>query len=447
MSLTLTTLSQSQVQSLLTAETTQLEQPIVNWQAQIKTDQAMISSWGTIGGALTTLQNDIGPLKDPTQFNDRAATSSDSSVATATATNTAAAGTYQLTNVQPAAAQSVYSASYASPSASLGSGSGSLTITLASGTTETVNVGAADATLSGVVAAINAASNGQVTASIVGGSSGDRLVIAGNTTGASSAFTISGSGSLSGFTYSTGGTGNTFTLATAASDASMDVNGVPVSNATNTFADAIPGATITVAGTGSSTVQVTASASAMSSAASTVVGDYNAAVAAIQKATAFNGANSQTPNGPLLGNFSAADIATQLGSAVSTLSFGGLSANAAGISLNKDGSLTFNASNFAAAYASNPTALSGLVSELYTQLNNVLQPAVGSTITGTVAEQTNALNQTVTGLNQEIAQETTSINAQIENDANAYGAMENAQATYGSWNDYLDAISSGSSNG
>lgn len=447
MSLTLTTLSQSQVQSLLSAETTQLEQPIVNWQSQITADQAMISSWGTIGGALTTLQKDVGSLQDPTQFNDRSATSSDTSVATASATNAAATGTYQLTNVQPAAAQSVYSSAYASPSASLGAGSGALTITLASGTAETVNVTAAGATLSGVVAAINSASNGQVTASIVGGSGGDRLVIAGNTTGAAAAFSVAGTGSLSGLTYSTGGAGNAFTLATAAGDASMNVNGVPVSNATNTFADAIPGATITVAGTGSSTVQVSASADAMSSAMNTVVGDYNAAVAAVQKATAFNGSNSKTPNGPLLGNFSAADIASQLGGAVSTLSFGGLSANAAGISLNKDGSLTFSASDFASAYASNPSALNGLVGELYTQLNNVLQPAIGSTVTGTVAEQTNALNQTVTGLNQEIAQETTSINAQIENDANAYSAMENAQSTYGSWNDYLDAITSGSSNG
>lgn len=445
MTTTITSLSQSQIQSLLTAETQQLEQPITTWQNQIKADQAQISAWGQIGGALTSLSSATGAIQDPTTFNNRGASSSDTSVAVVSAAAGAALGTYQLTNVQPAQAQSIYSGAYASTTTSLGSGSGALTFTLAGGGTETVSVASGDATLEGVASAINAASGGGVTASVVGGSSGYRLVLTGATTGANSAFSVSGTGSLSGLAYVFGGASNTFTQATAASDASLNINGVPVTDSTNTLTQAIPGVTLTLAGAGSADVSVSVNSDTLSTAVSTVVSGFNSAMAAIQSATAFGGVNSSNGNGPLLGNFSATDLATQLGSAVSTLSSGGLSARDIGITFNKDGSLSFDSGAFASAYASNPDTVNGLVSELSSQVSSVTQPAIGSSTTGTVAEQTNALNQSVTGINQEISQETVFINQQIQNSASQFSELINAQSKYSTWNSYLDAIFSGSS--
>lgn len=441
MSLTISTLSQSQIQSLLTAETQQLERPVTNWQNQIKTDQAMISSWGQIGGALSTLSSDLAALQNPASINDRAATSSDTTVATVTAGIGAVVGRYTLTNVAPAQAQSIYSATYASTTTSLGAGAGTLTFTLAAGGSETVSVAAGNATLSGIAQAVNAVSGGSVTASVVGGSGGYRLVLSGAATGAASAFTVSGTGSLAGLTYAASGSSNTFTLATAASDASLDTNGVPVTSATNTLTHAIPGVTVTLSGPGSTTVDVSASASSLSSMVSSIVSDFNAAVQAVQSATAFGGTGAQaTANGPLLGNFTATDIGNQLGSAVSGLSVDGLSTRDAGLMLGKDGALTFDSGAFAAAYASNPAAVDGLVSALDTALNNVVQPATGSSVTGTVAEQTSALNQNVTGLDDEISQETDFVNQQILNDANQYSDLLNAQSQYSTWSAYLDAI-------
>lgn len=444
---TINTLSQSQIKSLLTAETKQLEQPVKNWQAQIKVDQTQISAWGQIGGALTTLASDTAAIQNPTSFNNRAASSSAQSVATVSVTRGAALGTYQLSQVQPSQSQSVYSQIYASDSTSLGSGAGTLSFTLASGQTETVSVGAGGATLAGIVEAVNTQSGGDVQASLVGGSSGYRLVLSSVATGASSAFSMSGTGSLAGPLYSAGGSSNTFSLATAGSDASMDVNGIPISNADNQFTQAIPGATVTVTGAGSSSVAITQSGSRLASAVSTVIGDVSSAVQAVQSATAFDPGGAKG-NGPLLGNFSANDIANELQGAVSGLSAGGVSARDAGIKVNSDGSIAFDSGTFASAYQANPQAVESLVSALYTQLHAVTQSTVGSTVTGTVAEQTHTLNSSVKNLKGEITQETRFVNAQVQNDANAYGNLLNVQSQYSQWNNYLSAIfnQSGSSN-
>lgn len=160
----ISTLSSTQIAGLLAAEQKTLQQPISIWDASIQTDQAMISGWGKIGGAMSALSTAVSGISDLATINNRGVTSSDTSVASATIQRNAPSGSYALTGVKLAKAQTVYSSSFSSASAAVGSSSGALTLNFGSGSTETVNVTSADMNLQGIAQAINNVSGGQVTA-------------------------------------------------------------------------------------------------------------------------------------------------------------------------------------------------------------------------------------------------------------------------------------------
>lgn len=453
----ISTLSSSQISSLLAAEQKTLEQPITIWDASIQNDQTMISAWGKVGGAMSALNTALSGISKPTTLNNRGVTSSDTSVATATIQQNAPVGTYNLSGVKLAKAQTVYSSSFSSASAPIGSGSGALTIKFGSGSTETVNVSSANTTLQGIAQAINNVSSGQVTASVIGGSSGDRLVLTGNQTGSSQSFSVSGSGALSGFSYSASGSANTMILGGAARNATLSVNGVPVSSNTNTLKSAIPSGSVTLAGSGSTTLSVAVNSNTLSTAVSSVISKLNSAVSTIHKETAYAGSgssgsgSSKKQNGPLLGNFSASDMADQLLSAVSNLyastsanGSSGLSGADIGISISKTGAVTFDSSKFASAYQSNPTAVETLVSQLYTNVNAISSVATNSAGSGTVGTEKKSLTNDINSLQNEITQQNKFVASQMQDYQSQYAQMESMQSSLSTASQYLSLLGSGS---
>ncbi|OYV32570.1 MAG: flagellar hook protein [Acidocella sp. 20-61-6] len=463
MSGTVSSLGSSQINSQLAAVQARLQKPITQLQAQVNAEKTSISAWSTIQGTVSSLSSSLAGIKDVASITNRSATSSATTIATATATNTSQTGQYNLTNITLAKQQEIYSAAQTSASSLLSAG-GSLTITLKSGKTEQVPVAVGSASLNGIAQAINKLAGG-VKASIIGGTGGSRLVLQSSATGGSQSFTVAGTGGLTKFSYSPASstTSGNFTLAQAASSATLKINGVPVSNATNTLTTAVSGVTINLAASGSTKVTVGSSPGGVAGALDSVATSLNTAIAAIAKQTAYvaaSSANAATASsakaGPLLGNFAASDLSNQLLTAVTGAAASGVTSNSVGLTVSSTGAVAFNSGTFATAYAANPKGVAALVTQIYKALNIVTTSAIGSgasTSTGTAAgsnkgsisAQTTSLQNQVTSLTSEASQIALTNNNELQILIQQYAAAEAAATTASTTQAYLSIFSSSGS--
>jgi len=460
MSGSVSSLGSSEISSQISTVEARLQKPITQLQAQEATDKADISAWGAIQGSLSTLSGSLSGIKDVSTINVRAASTTLPTVATATASNTAAVGQYDLTKVALAKTQEIYSSLQGSAAASVGSGSGTLTFDLKSGKTETVTVGSGSLTLNGIAQAINKVAGG-VQATVVGTSGGARLVLQGSATGSSQAFSVAGTGALAKFDYTASAAGS-WTQAQAASNASFKINGVPVSTSTNSVSSAVSGVSISLVGSGSTELTVGSAPGAIATVVSTVATNLNAAIAAIAKQTAFVPAStssasaSAAKSGPLLGNFTAADISNQLLSSVSGAVASGVTSNAIGLTVSSTGAVSFNSATFATAYAANPTGVTALVTQIYKNLNSVSTNALGSAAgsgssvnttgnganKGSIAAQIAAQNSNVTSLQSEALAISKNNAAQLQILLSEYTVAESAQTAASTTDAYLNIFTS-----
>jgi flagellar hook-associated protein 2 len=453
---TVSSLSSASITAQIQQVETRQKAPITTLDNQITSEKSDISAWGVINGTISSLSTALAGISSVSTLTDRTANSTNSTVATATATNTAAVGTYDLTSVTLAKTQEIYSAELGSAAATLTGGAGSLTYTLKSGATTTVSIGSGSLTLNGIAAAINKAAGG-VQASVLGTTAGARLVLQSSSTGSQQAFSVTGTGALAQFAYSSAtASGPNEIRSQTASNAALNINGVPVTSTSNTLASTITGLTINLTGSGTSTVSVSSAPSALSSALSGVAYSLNSAISAINKQTLFvppntsSASGSAQKSGPLLGNFTATNLSNQLLTAVSGAAASGLSANAIGLKVSSAGAVSFDSATFATAYAANPAGVQTLVADIYNSLSSLTTAAIGGSsdgvkTTSSIAGQTNALNAQITSINQQIAQITKDNNAQLEILVQEYTAAENAASKASITQSYLSIFNSSGS--
>jgi flagellar hook-associated protein 2 len=469
MSGSVSSLGSSQISSQISAVEARLQKPITLLQGEAATDKADISAWGVIQGSISTLSGSLSGIADVASINVRSASTTLPSIATATASNTAQTGQYDLTNIALAKTQEIYSSLQGPATATVGSGT--LTFTLKSGKTETVTVGSGSSTLNGIAQAINKVAGG-VKASIVGSAGGARLVLQGSSTGSSQAFSVAGTGALATFDYSSAtpaaGTDGSWTNTQTASNASLKINGVPITSTTNSVSSAVSGVSISLVSSGNTELTVGSAPGAIANEVSTVATNLNAAIAAIAKETAFVPAStssasaSSAKSGPLLGNFTASDLSSQLLSAVSGAAASGVSANAIGLTVSSTGAVSFNSSTFATAYAANPTGVAALVTKIYKNLDTVSSNALGSAATtassatttatattttgkGSIAAQIAALQTNVTSLNSSATAISKNNAAQLQILLSEYTVAEAAQTSASTSQAYLNIFTAASS--
>ncbi len=469
MSGSVSSLGSSQISSQISAVEARLQKPITLLQGEAATDKADISAWGVIQGSISTLSGSLSGIADVASINVRSASTTLPSIATATASNTAQTGQYDLTNIALAKTQEIYSSLQGPATATVGSGT--LTFTLKSGKTETVTVGSGSSTLNGIAQAINKVAGG-VKASIVGSAGGARLVLQGSSTGSSQAFSVAGTGALAKFDYSSAtpaaGTDGSWTNTQTASNASLKINGVPITSTTNSVSSAVSGVSISLVSSGNTELTVGSAPGAIANEVSTVATNLNAAIAAIAKETAFVPAStssasaSSAKSGPLLGNFTASDLSSQLLSAVSGAAASGVSANAIGLTVSSTGAVSFNSSTFATAYAANPTGVAALVTKIYKNLDTVSSNALGSAATtassatttatattttgkGSIAAQIAALQTNVTSLNSSATAISKNNAAQLQILLSEYTVAEAAQTSASTSQAYLNIFTAASS--
>jgi flagellar hook-associated protein 2 len=144
-----------------------------------------------------------------------------------------------------------------------------------SGTPQTITVGNSSNTLTTLAAAINSADAG-ANASVITDSSGSRLSLVSATNGAAGQLTVT-----SNLTDSTTSSSLGFNQGPTGKDASLTVDGIPLSSASNTVTNAIAGVTFQLlsADTGTQVqVQITNNDADVSTAVGSLVTAYNAVI-------------------------------------------------------------------------------------------------------------------------------------------------------------------------
>ncbi|CAN5232453.1 hypothetical protein BH11PSE11_BH11PSE11_16480 [soil metagenome] len=360
-------------------------QPLTALQKKEASYQAKLSAYGTIKGALGTFQTAVAGLNDITKFQTLNASSSDSTVLSATASSVASAGTYGITVTNLAQAQALSSGGQANTTSAIGAGT-STTLSFQFGTISggvlasgqytgasftqdasqasgTVVIDSSNNSLQGIRDAINAAKVG-VTASIVNdGSVGSpyHLMLTSNSTGVSKSMKISSSGGDASITsllaYDPAATQN-LTQTIVAQNASLSVNGLAISSASNAVTGAIAGVTLNLTkGLGATTtVNVANNASAVVTAVQSFVTAYNSANTTIKSLTGYNASTKVA--GLLLGDTATQQIQASMRSTIAT-TLAGLGSNTltnltqVGITFLKDGSLTLDNAKLTSALGSN----------------------------------------------------------------------------------------------
>ncbi len=224
-----------------------------------------ISALGKLTSALAALQTAAGKIKPnltqaaSEKFATYSATVANTTIASATATTGAVAGSYSLEVTRLAASQQIKSAGYASSSTVVSATGGTLSLSLGtlSGSTyssnNTISIDIpANATLADVRNAINNKGSG-VTATIVNGTSGSQLVLTGPE-GQSNTMQLSG---ISGLAYDpSGATTSDFSQTIAPQDATFKINGIDATSSSNKVTGKIDGITLNLTATnaGSPTV-------------------------------------------------------------------------------------------------------------------------------------------------------------------------------------------------
>ncbi|MBI3476202.1 MAG: flagellar filament capping protein FliD [Acidobacteria bacterium] len=300
------------------------------WQNHQQGLQVQINALTELNTGLADLLTKINNMKDLTGgLGAVLTTSSDSAVVNATATPGAVIGTHTVIVNTLATTASYYSAAVATGDTALNNGS--FTIQLGSNAPTTITIDSTNNTLNKLAASINSANLG-VTANVTTDVSGARLALVANTSGASSDITI---------TNDTSGMG--FTKAASGKDATLTVDGVPITSSSNTVTGVIPNVSFSLSAAAPGeqvAIGISPDTEAAVQAVTDFVDSYN--TIAKQMADGFRVDTTSHRAGALVGDTSA-DILQQHLLDMSTYSVGGAGAfttlRSLGITIGNDGTM------------------------------------------------------------------------------------------------------------
>lgn len=403
---------------------------------QTTATQTRLSGLGSLKSALSNFQTAVQKLKSSTLYTATQAVSAKTDIFTATSGIGAVPGTHTVEVTKLAKAQqSTTSTEFSGLSAVASANGGTLNFTYPAGSTKTafsVNIGA-NANLANVRDAINSATdNNGVTASIVNvdstsspGTTISKLVLTAKDTGTTNGFSV-------GVTTADGaGTGlnllDTSTLAnydtTSAVDAKIKVDGQTATRSSNTITDVLPGITLNLqseaAGT-SVNLGVTLDTTTISKTISDFVTAYNSLNTTTHSLGKYGGTAAGATNGPLLGDATLRNIASQLrqdtSNPVTSATSNYNSLAMIGISIDKTGVMSLDTTKLTTALTANLSAVSdvfassnGVATRLDSRLTQYLQSG-------------GALDSQQTALNKKLASFTTQ-------KANVQSRLDSLQAT------------------
>ncbi len=385
------------------------------WQNESTTLASQNGVLQGIENDLTNLQTAVQALDSPTgALSANAVTSSDTSVLNASVSGTPTAGNYQV-DVNSLATQGTLYTSAVSGGANAsfltnGATTGDLQLQVGGSSGQTYDIpitqGSNDTltTLASYINSQSSANNWGVTASVVTDATGSWLEIQSQNTGSPGALAITNNSNTSlNFATPVGGT-----------NASLTVNGVPFSSASNTVTGAIPGVTLSLASqspgnpvevsVGPDTDQITKAINNFVTAYNQLIGDINAQYQVTGDTTGATSAPPLESDTSLrsLQSSILADASYALPNATSgtTVNGGFINLASLGINMNNDGTLTVG-TNAAGQ------SLSQIVADNPSEVLNFFQNSSSTGFADSFnADLTNLTDPTTGPLNADIAQNT-----------------------------------------
>lgn len=362
--------------------------------------QSKISAFGSVKGALSTLQNAVAGLNIPENYNPLdffstySGTVADTNIASVTAGEGSVPGDYSLEVTQLAQQHRIASAFNPTITA------GKLNIELGSadGTTvsKATSIDITGTSLTSVRDAINKANAG-VTAVIVNGASGAQLVLTGSSEGSNQFIRLSGTTGLS---YANTPASGNFSEQQTAQNALLSINGTAIQSQSNKVSDALDGVTI----------ELKKKTEALTPTKITLTRDTSSLNKAMEKlVTAFNdfnklskelgGFNTATGKLGTLGGdttLRAADgqlrqLFGSTGAGLSSASLRNLSD--IGISLQRDGTLKLDSTKLNKAIAQDFVGVANVASAFAKTASKTIDGLIGSD--GTVIGKTDSLKASV----------------------------------------------------
>jgi flagellar hook-associated protein 2 len=402
------------VTAAVNAAVTAAEAPEQGWETQEATLQSQISALNQIQSDATNLDNDAQALNSLTgPLSAMTVNSSNDNVVTASAASGSTPGNHVVVVNSLATTASWTSGTFASSSTDLPAGS--FTITPGSGSPVTITTDGSE-TLSDVANEINGDDLG-VSASVITDDSGSRLAIVADTTGSAANFTVSGSA------------GYGFTQAATGADASLTVDGIDISSASNTVSGVIPGVTLSLLSADPGvdvSLGVTPDTSQVVSSVQQFVTDYNTLIGDLNTQYTDTGSGE----GPLASDSTVRSLQSDVLGALDysyTPSSGTTTVpnlTSLGISVNNDGTLTLDTGTLQSALENNfsdvqnffqGTALNGFANSLDQQLTSFISPDNGA-----FTVDLSNMNSEISGLQTDISNFQTNyiqpLQTQLQND-------------------------------
>ncbi|MEA9746464.1 flagellar filament capping protein FliD [Xanthomonas campestris pv. raphani] len=395
------------------------EQARINKAGTAATTQ--LSAISQIKSSMTTLKSALDKVVSSADANAYKASVPTDAGFTATTTSSAAPGNYSVEVVSLASAQKLASGAFTAD-ATVGSG----TLTIGYGDKSiTVDISGTDK-LTDIAAAINKAAGGKgVTASVVTANDGQHLVFNAADTGTKGALTVSASDpSLSALTFGAGVTGG-LTQQVAAADALVRVDGFERTSSSNTVTDIVPGVVLnlTKAAEGTKvTLGVTADTSGLKGNLTAFAAAYNTANTLLKNSSSYN-AETRTASA-LTGDSLVRGLQQQLRGQVS----GSISElKALGLTIDKDGVMSFDGGKFDTAIAADGGAAAealGKDSKFGSGLTKLLDANVNVN-NGTLTLRSDSLNKQIKGFEADLD----NLDARMEKLTDRYTAQFTAMET------------------
>ncbi|MDO8346976.1 MAG: flagellar filament capping protein FliD [Rugosibacter sp.] len=363
---------------------------------------AKLTAYGSIKGALSSLQTAAATLTATSTFNARSVVVSDATVVTASASSAAAAGSYTLSVTQLAKFHTLRSTTnYAATTDTFNTGT--LAISIGGGSAVNITIDSSNNTLAGIRQAINDANAG-VTATILNDGTTNRLVLTSTTSGAVGSIAVTATDSDSGGANALSGLDSASLLQTQPADnALFNINGIDIIRSSNTVTDAIEGVIFkltkgTLAAPGTATLTIDRNTEAVTASIATFVKAYNDAVGLLKTSSSFNAATKVAAI--LNGDSTVRSLQSQLSELVHTTVTGiagGISTlSDIGIAVQKDGTLATDSTKLAAALADPTKDVTALFTQttvgnegIAVRFNTVLRTSIG--FDGLIASRTDGI--------------------------------------------------------
>ena len=432
------------------------QQPLVDLANKEASYQSRLTSLGTIKGALSTLQTAAQSLGSISAVSYRAS-SSDSGSVGASAGATAQPGSYAVQVDALAQSQKLVSAAQASATATIGAG-GATTVTLSFGTISggslaggvytgasfaanadreplVLTIDSSNNTLEGIRDAINAAGAG-VTASIVndGGTTPYHLTLSVDDTGADNSLKIdvSGDAAVSALLGYDPAGAQQLTQSRAAQDASLTVDGTPVTSSSNTVAEAIQGVTLTLLDTTDAPASVTISRD---------LGNASTVLASLVKA--YNDLDgvvaSQTAQGAVLqGDAGVLGVQRRVRTALGDLYGSGgayRTLSALGATFQKDGTLALDPTKLSAALLADPDAALATLAQAGQAIGAIADGALSTS--GAFQAGSDAIQTALKGIDDQKARIQTHLDQVQQNYLKEFTALDSLMSSMRQTSDFL----------